>query len=304
MGGTMRLGAYPCELVKDSKAAKAYKKTKISERHRHRYEFNNAYRTQFTETGYVISGTSPDGRLVEIIEYPNHPYFVATQFHPEFHSRPNKPHPLFLGLVKAAILYHANKTASALEKRFPDAVHQGVIAEVSALSAFTEADLDTLLLESNTPICLLILDGITDPHNLGACIRSADAAGVHCIITPKDNSARITPIVSKVSSGATEVVPLLQVTNLARTMDKLKQAGVWLFGAAGEAEKTIYAIDFKGPMAIVLGAEGSGLRRLTRDHCDELFSLPMYGSVSSLNVSVATGICLYEAMRQRMIGAA
>ena len=195
-------------------------------------------------------------------------------------------------------------TASALEKRFPDAVHQGVIAEVSALSAFTEADLDTLLLESSTPICLLILDGITDPHNLGACIRSADAAGVHCIITPKDNSARITPIVSKVSSGATEVVPLLQVTNLARTMDKLKQAGVWLFGAAGEAEKTIYAIDFKGPMAIVLGAEGSGLRRLTRDHCDELFSLPMYGSVSSLNVSVATGICLYEAMRQRMIGAA
>jgi len=191
-------------------------------------------------------------------------------------------------------------TANDLKQRFKDLTHQGVVASTGAAKAYSEADLDLLITKTDKP-CLLILDGITDPHNLGACLRSADAAGVHCVITPKDNSARITPVVSKVASGAAECVPLIQVTNLARTMDKIKQAGIWLFGAAGEAEKTLYSIDLTGPIAFVLGAEGSGLRRLTRDHCDELFSLPMHGSVSSLNVSVATGICLYEAVRQRLL---
>jgi 23S rRNA (guanosine2251-2'-O)-methyltransferase len=189
--------------------------------------------------------------------------------------------------------------AGVMKQRFPEATHQGVIADVGPPPVYTEADLDSILSEHPATVSILILDGVTDPHNLGACLRSADAAGVHCVITPKDNSARITPVVSKVASGAAESVPLIQVTNLARTLDKLKQAGVWLFGAAGEASKTLYAIDFTGPIAIVLGAEGTGLRRLTRDHCDALFSLPMYGNVSSLNVSVATGICLYEVVRQR-----
>ncbi len=188
--------------------------------------------------------------------------------------------------------------ASSMKQRFPDLNHQGVVAAVGPPPVYTETNLVELI-SANAPACLLILDGITDPHNLGACLRSADAAGVCCVITPKDNSARVTPVVSKVASGAVEFVPLIQVTNLARTMDKLKQAGVWLFGAAGEAEKTLYHMDLTGPIALVLGSEGSGLRRLTRDHCDELFSLPMHGSVASLNVSVATGICLYETIRQR-----
>ncbi|OYV53216.1 MAG: 23S rRNA (guanosine(2251)-2'-O)-methyltransferase RlmB [Legionella sp. 21-45-4] len=153
---------------------------------------------------------------------------------------------------------------------------------------------------AKTPAFILILDGITDPHNLGACLRSADAAGVHCVITPKDNSARITPVVSKVASGAAESVPLIQVTNLARTLDRLKQLGIWIYGAAGEAPQSLYTMNLTAPTALVLGSEGNGLRRLTRDHCDELFSLPMQGQVSSLNVSVASGIAVYETLRQRL----
>jgi len=137
------------------------------------------------------------------------------------------------------------------------------------------------------------------PHNLGACIRSADAAGVDAVVVPKDKSADLTPTARKVACGAAEVMPFARVTNIARTLDALKARNVWVFGTAGEAEKTIYDNDLTGPMALVMGAEGTGLRRLTREHCDFLVKLPMSGSVSSLNVSVATGVCLFEVLRQR-----
>lgn len=178
--------------------------------------------------------------------------------------------------------------------------HQGVLAYTQKSKTMTEADLKQLIENLDEPPFLLILDGVQDPHNLGACFRSADAAGIHAIIAPKDKSVGITPVVSKVASGATETVPFIQVTNLARTLETLKELGVWIYGAAGEAEKTLYQTDLSGPIAIVLGAEGEGLRRLTRDLCDGLVKIPMHGSVSSLNVSVATGIFLFEAVRQRM----
>ena len=146
---------------------------------------------------------------------------------------------------------------------------------------------------------LLILDGVTDPHNLGACLRNADAAGVQAIVVPKDKAARITATVRKVAVGAAETVPLVQVTNLARTMKQLQQMGVWIIGTAGETDTCLYDVKLDGPMALVMGAEGKGMRRLTREHCDQLVKLPMAGSVSSLNVSVATGICLFEIVRQR-----
>ena len=151
---------------------------------------------------------------------------------------------------------------------------------------------------------LLVLDGVTDPHNLGACLRSADAAGALAVIVPKDKSATLTPTVRKVACGAAEVIPLVAVTNLARTLEKLKQRGLWVVGTAGEAEQSLYQQDMTGPTILIMGAEGSGMRRLTRDLCDYLVHLPMTGSVSSLNVSVATGVCLFEAQRQRSVKAA
>ena len=177
--------------------------------------------------------------------------------------------------------------------------HQGVIAECDALSEMEEGDLETLLQSLKEKPFLLVLDGVTDPHNLGACLRSADAAGVHAVIAPKDKSAPLNGVARKVACGAAEHVPYIKVTNLARTLRWLQQYGVWLIGAAGETDKTIYQADFNGPIALLMGAEGKGLRRLTKDHCDELIKIPMSGSVSSLNVSVATGICLFEAVRQR-----
>lgn len=146
---------------------------------------------------------------------------------------------------------------------------------------------------------MLILDGVTDPHNLGACLRSADAAGVHAIIVPKDRSAQLNATAKKVACGAAENVPLIRVTNLARTMRLLQEANVWIVGTAGEATHTLFQSKFNGPIALVMGAEGEGMRRLTREHCDELISIPMAGTVSSLNVSVATGVCLFEIVRQR-----
>lgn len=186
-----------------------------------------------------------------------------------------------------------------LDRITNDAVHQGVVAFCEKAKAYHEGDLEELV-ESTAKPFLLILDGIQDPHNLGACLRSADAAGVHAVIVPKDKSVGLTPTVSKVACGAAETVPFIQVTNLARTMRYLKDQGVWLYGAAGEADKSLYQTDLSGPVAIVLGAEGQGLRRLTREHCDLLLNIPMQGSVSSLNVSVATGVFLFEALRQRM----
>lgn len=176
--------------------------------------------------------------------------------------------------------------------------HQGVIAICQAIKNYSEADLEQILDSEKKPF-LLILDGVQDPHNLGACLRSADAAGVHAVIAPRDKAVGITPTVSKVASGAAENIPFIQVTNLARTIKYLQDRGIWIFGAAGEADKNLFEVDLKGSIAIVLGAEGSGLRRLTRDHCDVLVKIPMHGTVSSLNVSVATGIFLFEAVRQR-----
>jgi 23S rRNA (guanosine2251-2'-O)-methyltransferase len=181
-----------------------------------------------------------------------------------------------------------------------DGNHQGVAALCEKAKNFSERDLAAMLEDLSSPALLLILDGVQDPHNLGACFRSADAAGVLAIIAPKDKSASITPVVSKVASGAAETIPFIQVTNLARTLDQLKELGVWIYGAAGEADSTIYQTDFTGHIAIVMGSEGEGLRRLTREKCDGLVKIPMTGSVESLNVSVATGVILFEVVRQRL----
>lgn len=186
-----------------------------------------------------------------------------------------------------------------LDQMVSGARHQGAVARVRPAAVGSEQDLDRLLEGLSEPPFLLILDGVQDPHNLGACLRSADAAGVHAVIAPKDRAVSLTATVRKVASGAAETVPFIQVTNLARTLEQLKQAGVWLTGLAGEADQTLYQIDLKGPLALVMGAEGSGLRRLTREHCDFLARIPMTGTVESLNVSVAAGICLFEAVRQR-----
>jgi len=191
------------------------------------------------------------------------------------------------------------------ERREMDAwvegVHQGVVAEVSPSQVWGEAMLEELLDRAEGPPLLLVLDGVTDPHNLGACLRTADAAGALAVIVPKDKAATLNATVRKVACGAAEVVPLVAVTNLARSLEKLQQRGLWVVGTAGEAEQVIYAQDLTGPTVLVMGAEGKGMRRLTREHCDFLVRLPMAGSVSSLNVSVATGVCLFEALRQRQV---
>ncbi len=180
-----------------------------------------------------------------------------------------------------------------------EGVHQGVVADVSPSQVWGEAMLDELLERAETPPLILVLDGVTDPHNLGACLRTADAAGATAVVIPKDKSATLTGVVRKVACGAAEVIPLVAVTNLARTLEKLQQRGLWVVGTAGEAEQEIYQQDLTGPLVMIMGAEGRGMRRLTREHCDFLVKLPMSGSVSSLNVSVATGVCLFEAVRQR-----
>ncbi|MFT6915789.1 MAG: 23S rRNA (guanosine2251-2'-O)-methyltransferase [Motiliproteus sp.] len=183
--------------------------------------------------------------------------------------------------------------------RLVEGSHQGVIAEVEALQACNETFLEQLLGGLDEAPFLLVLDGVTDPHNLGACLRTADAAGVHAVIAPKDRSAPLNAVAIKVACGAAEAVPYIVVTNLARTLKMLQQSGVWVTGTAGEAEQSLSQASLTGPMALVMGAEGSGMRRLTRENCDQLLKIPMAGSVSSLNVSVATGVCLFEALRQR-----
>jgi 23S rRNA (guanosine2251-2'-O)-methyltransferase len=175
--------------------------------------------------------------------------------------------------------------------------HQGVVARVEALQATTS--LDDLLDGLHAPPLLLVLDGVTDPHNLGACLRVADGAGAHAVIAPKDHAVGINATVAKVASGAAETVPYFMVTNLARTLGELKERNIWCLGLSDEATQTLYQSDLKGATALVLGAEGTGLRQLTRKTCDALVSIPMLGAVESLNVSVASGICLYEAVRQR-----
>ncbi|MCF8178419.1 MAG: 23S rRNA (guanosine(2251)-2'-O)-methyltransferase RlmB [Sulfuritalea sp.] len=175
--------------------------------------------------------------------------------------------------------------------------HQGVVARVAAQAK--HITLDDVLEGLTENALLLVLDGITDPHNLGACLRVADAAGAHAVIAPKDKACGLNATVIKVASGAADTVPYIVVTNLARSLREMQEHGVWVIGAAGEAPQEIYAIDQKVPCAWVLGAEGAGMRRLTRETCDELARIPMHGSVESLNVSVSAGICLFEARRQR-----
>ena len=174
--------------------------------------------------------------------------------------------------------------------------HQGVVARVEMASV--AESLDDVLEAISGPALLLVLDGVTDPHNLGACLRIANAAGAHAVIAPKDRAAGITPAVSKVASGAAEATPYLMVTNLARTLDELKEREIWVVGADENAENTLFAADLPKPIAWVLGAEGEGMRRLTRERCDLLVKVPMRGAVQSLNVAVAAGICLYESVRR------
>lgn len=195
-----------------------------------------------------------------------------------------------------SVQFCARKT---LDDKVNGEQHQGVVARAKPAKALTENDLDRILENTNQPL-LLVLDGVTDPHNLGACLRNADGAGVDAVIVPKDKSAGLTATARKVACGAAEVVPLIQVTNLARTLKELQNQGVWIIGTAGETDKTLYDVSLTGPIALVMGAEGKGMRRLTKETCDELVKLPMAGSVTSLNVSVATGICLYEIVRQRL----
>ena len=201
----------------------------------------------------------------------------------------------------------AREPRKALDERVSGR-HQGVVAEaldapvqgdVASSNLWCEADLLKAVESKDGPALILVLDGVTDPHNLGACLRSADAAGVDAVVVPRDKSADLSPVSRKVACGAAEVVPFVRVTNLSRCLQALQERGVWLFGTAGDAEKSIYNNDLTVSMALIMGAEGGGMRRLTREHCDFLMHLPMAGSVSSLNVSVATGICLFEALRQR-----
>jgi 23S rRNA (guanosine2251-2'-O)-methyltransferase len=207
-----------------------------------------------------------------------------------------------LATIEALAKNAGIKCQSIDRKKMDDRVsgnHQGVIAEVKVSDAsMGENDLLELAAKKEK-LLLLILDGVTDPHNLGACIRTADAAGVDAIVLPKDRSASMNPTVRKVACGAAENVPLVRVTNLARFLKQLKDEFVWIIGTAGEAHVDVFENKFSAKTAIVMGAEGSGMRRLTREHCDQLIKIPMAGSVSSLNVSVATGICLFEYVRQQ-----
>ena len=178
--------------------------------------------------------------------------------------------------------------------------HQGVVARVQAKSLQrTVAEVLEDAADADQKPLLLVLDGVTDPHNLGACLRVADGAGAHAVVAPKDHAVGLNATVAKVASGAADTVPYLMVTNLARTLNELKDANVWVIGTSDDAEHTIYDVDLKGPVALVMGAEGPGMRQLTRKTCDQLVRIPMMGGVESLNVSVASAVCLYEALRQR-----
>jgi 23S rRNA (guanosine2251-2'-O)-methyltransferase len=188
----------------------------------------------------------------------------------------------------------------ALDRLADGERHQGAVAEVIPRAGDPETQLEEALEALvDTPALLLVLDGVTDPHNLGACLRSADAAGVAAVIVPRDRAAGLTPVVRKVAAGAAESVPLIAVVNLARTLRELKERGLWLVGTSDDAPQTLYDADLTGPTVLVLGSEGEGMRRLTRESCDQLVAIPMAGAVESLNVSVATGVALFEAVRQR-----
>ena len=208
------------------------------------------------------------------------------------------------------LLDHAQRAGIAVERvpehvlaeRVPDIRHQGVCAEVRGQAALDEASLLDRIAALDHPPLLLVLDGVQDPHNLGACLRSAEAAGADAVVVPRDRAARITPVVERTSAGAAAWIPLATVTNLARTLETLKHAGCWIVGTAREAEASIHDVDLTGGLALVLGGEEKGLRGRTRAVCDRLVRIPMAGRIESLNVSVAAGVCLFEALRQRRAG--
>jgi 23S rRNA (guanosine2251-2'-O)-methyltransferase len=191
-------------------------------------------------------------------------------------------------------------TADALAKMVGDVAHQSVVAAVRPLQTWDEHDLYDAISQIEGEPLLLVLDGVTDPHNLGACLRTADAAGVMAVVIPKDRSASVDGVVRKVAAGAAEFMPVVPVTNLARTLDELKERDIWVVGTDGEAPQSLYSVDLKRSLALVLGAEGAGMRRLTRERCDFLVHIPMVGHMESLNVSVAAGVALFETRRQRL----
>jgi 23S rRNA (guanosine2251-2'-O)-methyltransferase len=191
--------------------------------------------------------------------------------------------------------------ASELDRLSDQQRHQGVVASFKGSNIAAEGRLEAVLDSIDDIPLILVLDGVQDPHNLGACLRTADAAGVHLVVICKDRSVGITPVVRRAASGAAETLTVIQATNLARVLRTLKKRGIWLAGTSDEADDSLYSTDLKGPLALVMGNEGSGLRRLTSELCDYLISIPMAGQVESLNVSVATGVCLYEINRQRQI---
>ncbi|HEY7754158.1 MAG TPA: 23S rRNA (guanosine(2251)-2'-O)-methyltransferase RlmB [Steroidobacteraceae bacterium] len=193
----------------------------------------------------------------------------------------------------------AQAQAAELDRETGGAAHQGVFAEVRPLATLDENGLLDLVVAAPPPLLVLVLDGVSDPHNLGACLRTADAAGANAVVAPRDRAAGLTPVVRKVAAGAAETMPFAQVTNLARSLKDLKAAGLWIAGTAEDGEQDLFGADLTGSLAFVMGAEGRGLRRLTRESCDFCLRLPMRGAVASLNVSVASGIALFEARRQR-----
>lgn len=189
--------------------------------------------------------------------------------------------------------------AGDLDRRTPGQRHQGVVALYESVSRYSEADIERLIEAADIPLAL-VLDGVTDPHNLGACLRTAEAGGATLVLAPKDRAVGLTPTVRKVASGAAERLPFIQVTNLARSLERLKALGLWVVGTSDDADEHLYQAALEGPLALVMGAEGKGMRQLTRKHCDSLIGIPMLGKVESLNVSVATGVCLYEIVRRRL----
>lgn len=201
--------------------------------------------------------------------------------------------------AKALKITVNHRPREQLDKLAGEARHQGVAALYEAPPMAHENDLAALMERDGSNTLVLVLDGVTDPHNLGACLRSAAAAKVTAVIVPKDRAVGLTPVVRRASAGGADRVPLIAVTNLARTLRELKDAGVWITGLAGDTDTSVYGVDFKGPVAIVLGGEGEGIRRLTRELCDFVAKIPMPGTMESLNVSVATGVVLFEVLRQR-----
>ncbi|MBT8140354.1 MAG: 23S rRNA (guanosine(2251)-2'-O)-methyltransferase RlmB [Gammaproteobacteria bacterium] len=220
-------------------------------------------------------------------------------------KRDDKRHNNLIRAAQASNVNISRVDAQAFERLLVQAgldaasVHQQVLARVRPAEVQDENFLKTLLKRLEVPALLLVLDGVTDPHNLGACMRSANAAGAQAVVVPRDNAVHLTAAVRKVASGAAELTPLVVVKNLARCIESLQQAGVWVMGAAGGTGQSLYQLDLTVHTALVLGAEGAGLRRLTRERCDALFEIPMAGEVESLNVSVAAGVSLFEALRQR-----